>query len=60
MYNLNIAVRQNGQQYFYIFAVKPHEKFNGSMVKRLIILLSGKQLFTLILFCCSVFYSNIY
>ena len=25
-----------------------------------ILLLSGKQLFTLILFCCSVFYSNIY
>ena len=24
------------------------------------LLLSGKQLFTLILFCCSVFYSNIY
>ena len=26
----------------------------------LILLLSGKQLFTLILFGCSVFYSNIY
>ena len=24
------------------------------------LLLSGKQLFTLVLFCCSVFYSNIY